>query len=243
MNGNDGLWLRLVSKREGLRNEGENSTGRLSPVIYVVEDDADMRELFAHLLEPLNLPVATFASAEDFLAVYDADQPGCLVLDMRLPGMDGFALFNAMKAGGSRMPVVFVTGYADVASARYALLAGAFDFMEKPVERRALLAVVRSAVETDQEKRRAAAVGNRLSNLTVREWDVLRLVVAGKANKVIGFELGISQKTVEAHRARVMAKTGANSVADLVRMFSAFEANQMPMMDVQEARPGLAARA
>lgn len=236
MDGSDRLWLRVVSKREG-RVQGRDASHleSRSPTLFVVEDDDEMRTVFTHLLEPLGLPVEAFASAEEFLAAFDTDRPGCLVLDIRLPGMDGFALFNTLKAAGSRLPVVFVTGYADVASARYALLAGAFDFFEKPVERRALLASVRSALESDQERRRSAAVADRLTCLTAREWEVLKLVVAGKANKIIGSDLGISQKTVEAHRARVMGKTGAQSVADLVRMFSAFEQSQVPLGDEREA--------
>lgn len=235
MNGNDRIWLRVVSKRDHRLHDREASGGVPSPAVFVVEDDDEMRTLFAHLLEPLGLPVEAFASAEEFLEQFDTERPGCLVLDVRLPGMDGFALFNALKAAGSRLPVVFVTGYADVAGARYALLAGAFDFFEKPVERRALLASVRSALESDQERRRSAAVADRLSCLTTREWEVLKLVVAGKANKIIGSDLGISQKTVEAHRARVMSKTGADSVADLVRIFSAFESSQAPLCDEREA--------
>jgi len=222
MKANDGFWLHLVSKHG--KDDWEGAANR-GPLISVVDDDPATRELLTRMLEPLGIPVQTYASAEEFLASFDSDQPGCLVLDLRLPGMDGFALFNALRALGALLPVIFVTGYADVATARYALLAGAADFLEKPVDRRNLLTAVRTALDNDGAKRRTAAVGDRLTSLTTREWDVLRLVVAGKANKVIGYELEISQKTVEAHRSRVMSKSGAESVADLVRMFSAYEAS------------------
>jgi FixJ family two-component response regulator len=226
MKGNE-VWLRLVSKRDGLMDEGEGfATMYPKPTIYVVDDDAGLRGLIERFLQPLGVPVQTFDSAEEFLVNYDPDEAGCLVLDMKLPGMDGFALFNALRGMGATLPVVFLTGYADVASARYALLAGASDYLEKPVERRELLGSVRTALRSDHQQRCSAAVCERLTGLTSREWDVLRLVVAGKANKIIGSDLGISQKTVEAHRARVMSKTGAGSVADLVRIFSAFESRR-----------------
>ena len=227
MDGNDGFWLRLVAPREGrggLEQEGL-AMGQPPPTIFAVDDDVAMREILVPLLEPMQMPVATFPSAESFLAAFRPEYPGCLILDVRLPGMDGFALFNTLKGMGAQLPVIFLTGYAEVSMARYALLAGASDFLEKPVTRTALLASVRIACERDQEHRRASASCERMSGLTAREWDVLRLVVAGKANKVISYDLGISQKTVEAHRARVMSKTGASSVADLVRMFSAYESH------------------
>lgn len=240
MKGNDGLWLRLVSKRENVTEDGDGFANmRPLPSVYIVDDDAGLRELYRRFLQPLGIPVHTFESAEEFLVNYDTEEAGCLVLDMRLPGMDGFALFNALRGMGANLPVVFATGYADVAGARYALLAGAADYLEKPVDARTLLVSVRAALEADNAHRRSSAVCDRLAGLTAREWDVLRLVVAGKANKVIGFELGISQKTVEAHRSRVMSKTGADSVADLVRIYSTYESrHQQPAAPA----PAVAAR-
>jgi two-component system response regulator FixJ len=152
--------------------------------------------------------------------------------------MDGMELYDTLRARGSKLPVIFLTGYADVPTARRVLLAGAADFLQKPVEKRVLLQSIREAFARDSEAREASQLSACLSRLTRREWDVLRLVVAGKPNKVIGVELGISTKTVEAHRARVMAKTRAASVADLVRMFSAFEAECRAMGDGQEADSG-----
>jgi FixJ family two-component response regulator len=238
MDGNDGFWLRLVTRREERAADQREGEGIVpgAPTIFVVDDDLEMRELLVRLLEPLDMPVATFGSAESFLAAHRPQHAGCLVLDVRLPGMDGFALFNTLKGMGAQLPVIFLTGYAEVSMARYALLAGASDFLEKPVARPALLAAVRIACERSLERRRAFASYERMAGLTAREWDVLRLVVAGKANKVISADLGISQKTVEAHRARVMAKTGANSVADLVRMFSAYESSGMAVGHEREVR-------
>ena len=236
MKGNEGLWLRLVSKRDGLAEEAEGFANmRPVPTAYIVEDDAELRELYERMLQPLGVPVQTFESAEEFLVNYDTDEPGCLILDMRLPGMDGLALFSALRGMGANLPVVFVTGYADVASVRYALLAGASDYLEKPVDRRALLNAARTAFRVDYAQRQSAKVCQRLADLTTREWDVLRLVVAGKPNKIIGSDLSISQKTVEAHRARVMSKTGAGSVADLVRIFGAFEAQRLPPLPTPPA--------
>jgi FixJ family two-component response regulator len=185
-----------------------------------------MRDLLICFLEPLEARTEMFASAEDFLAAYDRNRAGCLLLDIRLPGMDGLSLYAWLQARGSIMPVIFLTGYADVATARQVLMSGAADFLQKPVERRVLLDSVNAAFEVNRRQQQEVALTARLSYLTPREWDVMRLVVAGKPNKLIGSELGISQKTVEAHRARVMGKTRAGSVADLVRMFTAFE--QMP---------------
>jgi FixJ family two-component response regulator len=235
---NDGLWLRLVSKRDSAADDASGlATMRPLPTAYVVEDDAPLRELYERMLTPLGIPVQTFESAEEFLVNYDTEEPGCLILDMRLPGMDGLALFSALRGMGANLPVIFVTGYADVASVRYALLAGASDYLEKPIDRRILLNAVREAIRVDHAQRLSAKVCERLSGLTTREWDVLRLVVAGKPNKIIGSDLNISQKTVEAHRARVMSKSGADSVADLVRIFGAFEAQRQPPLPAPPAEP------
>lgn len=206
-----------------------------TPTVYIVDDDPAMREMLAQMLVPLQVRVETFASAEAFLAAYVEGAAGCLVLDMRLPGMDGLSLFNTLKARGSALPVIFVTGYADVPTARQVLLSGAADFLQKPVEKRLLLDSVQGAFAQGSERRAASRLSARLDHLTQREWQVMRLVVAGKPNKLISAELGISQKTVEAHRARVMAKTRAESVADLVRMFSAFEGDALSLREGREA--------
>jgi FixJ family two-component response regulator len=218
MKANDGLRLRLVPNRAPF---GPST-------VYIVDDDDEMRRMLARFLEPLRVSIRDFDTADQFLERYDASEPGCLILDLRLPGMDGFSLYAALRGMRARLPVIFVTGYADVGTARRALIGGAADFLEKPVERRTLLAAVRAALALDAEQRKSMSACDRLTGLTLREWDVLRLVVEGKANKVISADLGISQKTVEAHRSRVMSKSGAKSVADLVRMFAAFERDGEP---------------
>lgn len=218
-----GCGLRLVAGRhrggEGLTVGSKNGE---KPTIFIVDDDPAMRDLLVLMLDSLDANLETFASAEAFLAVWDAERHGCLLLDMRLPGMDGLALYSRLNGLGSVLPVVFLTGYADVATARHVLMSGASDFLQKPVEKKNLLDSVTAAFEQGHRAREALQMSASLTELTPREWEVMSLVVAGKPNKVICCELGISQKTVEAHRARVMSKTQAGSVADLVRMFSAF---------------------
>lgn len=205
------------------------------PTIFVVDDDPAMRELLRQMLASVEADIEAYGSAEEFLANWNGWSQGCLVLDLRLPGMDGMSLFNALRGRGASLPVIFLTGYADVATARQVLMSGAADLLQKPVDKRTLLDSVRVAFEKGNASLEARRMSASLDHLTRREWEVLRLVVAGKANKVISAELGISQKTVEAHRARVMAKTRANSVADLVRMFSAFESRRS---GAQEAEGG-----
>jgi len=219
--------LRLIGGRgaggEGFEMRSKNGE---RATVFVVEDDPAMRELLRLMLAPLDAEVETYASAEEFLENWDGWRAGCLLLDLRLPGMDGLSLFDALRGQGASLPVIFVTGYADVATARQVLKAGAADLLQKPVEARTLVESVRAAFAAGQATRETRRMCASLDHLTRREWQVLRLVVAGKPNKVISAELGISQKTVEAHRARVMAKTQADSVADLVRMFSAFESQR-----------------
>ncbi len=217
-------WLRLVKARER-SGEGYDvrSLNGEKATIFVVEDDPAMRELLKQMLEPLDAEVEEYATAEAFLTAGADRRDGCLLLDLRLRGgMDGLALYNRLRGQGAVLPVVFLTGYADVATARQVLMSGA-DFLQKPVDKATLLESVSSAFAQGQRARESQRIAAGLENLTEREWEVMRLVVAGKPNKVICSELGIAQKTVEAHRARVMSKTQAGSVADLVRMFSAFQ--------------------
>jgi len=192
------------------------------PTVFVVDNDASMRESLAWLLEGVELAVETFETAEAFLAACDPDQPGCLVLDVRLPGMSGIVLQEELAHRGIRLPVIVITGFADVDTAVRVLKSGAFDFLEKPYADDAMLERVQQAIALDAERRRMRAQRERLlarlSCLTARERAVFDQVVLGKANKVVAIEFGISEKTVEAHRARVMHKLGATSLAELVRM-------------------------
>ena len=193
-----------------------------SPTVFIVDNDAGTRRALAWLLEAADLVVETFESAEAFLDAGAADRPGCLVLDLRLPGMSGATLQERLEQLGSELPVIIITGFADVPTAVRVLKRGAFDFLEKPFENDFLLERVQQAIVADARCRRVradrAALIARLARLTAREREVFDQVVHGKANKVVAIEFGISEKTVEAHRARVMQKLGATSLAELVRM-------------------------
>jgi RNA polymerase sigma factor (sigma-70 family) len=190
--------------------------------VFVVDDDPAMRDALGWLLRSAGHTVEAFPSAEAFLAADDPERPGCLVLDVRMPGMDGLALQAALNARGASRPAVILTGHADVALAVQAVKAGAVDFLEKPFDDAVLLARVAEALAADDRLRVAQAereaVRDRLAALTPREQEVLELIVAGHANKEIAAVLGVSPRTVEVHRARVMEKTGAQSVAELVRL-------------------------
>jgi FixJ family two-component response regulator len=192
------------------------------PKVFVVDNDAATRQSLAWLLESAGQTVEVFETAEAFLAACDPDQPGCLVLDVRLPGMSGTALQEELGHRGIKLPIIIITGFADVPTAVRVLKRGAFDFIEKPLPDELLLERVAQAIAMDAQRRRArverAGLAARLARLTVREREVFDQVVHGKPNKVVAFEFGISEKTVEAHRARVMHKLGADSLAELVRM-------------------------
>jgi len=191
------------------------------PTVFVVDDDPAMRDSLRWLLQSVGLPVQTYAAAEEFLEHYDATWPGCLVLDVRMPGMSGLKLQDVLAARHIQLPVIVVTGYAEVPTAVRALKTGAIDFIEKPFSDELLLDRVRQAIEADRQTREAearrAAAMERFTSLTPREREVMKLVTAGKANKVIAAELNLSPKTVEVHRANVMKKMEVDSVADLVR--------------------------
>lgn len=191
-------------------------------VIYVVDDDEAMRDSMNWLLEGEGYAVACFESGEHFLAAYRDDMRGCLVLDVRMPEMSGLELHEHLADRGSALPVIFVTGHGDVPMAVGALQRGACDFIEKPFHNEDLLARIQRALALDCEqatrRRRTDAIAQRLELLTQREREVMDLVVAGKLNKQIADALDISMKTVEAHRARVMDKMGARTLAELVRV-------------------------
>lgn len=194
----------------------------VEPTVFIVDNDAAIRSSLAWFLESAAIRAETFETAEDFLAAYTLDRPGCLVLDVRLPGMSGVALQEELAQRGIKLPLIMITGFADVDTAVRVLKRGAFDFIEKPFTQEVLLDCVRQAVALDANRRRDGAarerVTSQLARLTARERAVFDQVVLGKANKVVAIEFGISEKTVEAHRARVMHKLGASSLAELVRM-------------------------
>lgn len=192
--------------------------------IYVIDDDEAMRDSLAWLLESHGHRVRTFGSSERFLDAYNDDFAGCLLLDIRMPGMSGLELQERLAAAAVSLPVIFITAHGDVPMAVQALKRGAADFLEKPFNDFDLLRLVNDCLERDVRHRKTARERARaisqLAQLTPREREVMDLVVAGKSNKLIARELDISIKTVEAHRARVMGKMGADSVAALVRLVS-----------------------
>ncbi len=194
----------------------------LKPTVFVVDDDAAVRDSLKLLLKSVGQAVETFASAQEFLDAYKDDRPGCLVLDIRMPGMSGLELQEKLNERRSILPVIFITGHGDVPMAVEAMQAGAVDFIQKPFRDQDLLDRINQAVERDTANRADLAERNairrRLGTLTPREREVMDLVVRGKANKVIAGDLNLSQRTVEIHRARVMEKMQASSLAHLVRM-------------------------
>jgi FixJ family two-component response regulator len=191
------------------------------PTVYVIDDDASIRELLAWLMARSAIRCEVFPDARSFLNAYRADSPGCLILDLRMPGMSGLDLQGMLKAQGALLPVIFLSGRADVAAAVQAVKGGAFDFIEKPFDYKRIVALVRECLARDADARAVREarrdVSARLAQLTPRERDVLERVVAGKLNRVIAEELAISIKTVEAHRAHIMEKLGVDSVARLVQ--------------------------
>lgn len=191
-------------------------------IVFVVDDDAAVCDSLRFLIESVGLQVRTFSSADEFLAAYTPDQPGCLVLDIRMPGMSGLELQEQLAKRGYTLPVIIITAHGDVPSAVRAMHAGAVDFMSKPFNDQSLLDRVHQALAKDARTRRdeavRAAIAAKVALLTPREREVMDLVVSGMSNKGIAAQLQLSAKTVETHRARVMEKMEAGSVAELVRM-------------------------
>jgi FixJ family two-component response regulator len=189
--------------------------------VYIVDDDEAMRDSLVWLLESHGYEVQAFPSAESFLAAFHAELRGCVVLDVRMPGMSGLELHETLMARRSELPVIFVTGHGDVPMAVSALKKGAVDFIEKPFGDRDMLRLIEQCLEMERARRAARLLEGEarrhLDTLTDREREVLELVVAGKLNKQIADGLGISVKTVEVHRARVMEKMAVGSVAELVK--------------------------
>jgi len=199
-----------------------NQPATPAPVVFVVDDDEAVRNATRMLLQSVGLGVETFDSADRFLESADPDRHGCLVLDIRMPGMSGLELQERLAARDAALPIIFITGHGDVPMAVQAMRRGAVDFLEKPFRDQDLLDRIQRALvvsekrlDTRQEQTRLA---ERAATLTAREREVMDLVVEGKANKVVAAELGLSERTVEIHRSRVMSKMGADSLAELVRM-------------------------
>jgi len=200
-----------------MQNDSEND-----PIVYVVDDDENVGETTRMLLDSVGLSSRIFSSATDFIEGYVPDELSCLVLDIRMPGMSGLELQERLTDAGIELPIIFITGYGDVEIAVTALRNGAFDFIEKPCRDQRLLDSINAAIRESEDKqaeaRKRRTLLRRWRTLTKREKQVAELVITGRPNKVLAYELGVSQRTVEIHRSRIMRKMAANSLADLVRM-------------------------
>jgi FixJ family two-component response regulator len=203
-----------------------------APCVRVVDDDASVLKALGRLLRSAGFAVRTFPSPQNFLREYDAAAPGCVVLDLSMPGLDGLQIQRALTVLGDDCPIVFITGRGDIASSVSAMKAGAVDFLTKPFDASRLLDAVRAAVAKDRSAREARAerssIGVRMAALTPREREVMAQVCAGRLNKQIAADLGIAEKTVKVHRARVMKKMAAGSVAELVQLVGATRVSSAP---------------
>lgn len=193
--------------------------------VFVVDDDAAVRDSLSLMMRSVDLQAETFESATDFLDGFDPQRAGCLVLDIRMPGISGMELHKKLNDIGSILPIIFITGHGDVPMAVEAMQRGAVDFLQKPYRDQDLLDRINAALDQDAETRKDLteihAIRKRMQKLTPREHEVMDLVVNGKPNKVVAADLGVSQRTVEIHRGRVMEKMRARSLAHLVRMVMA----------------------
>jgi len=193
-----------------------------APTVYLVDDDVSVLRGLGRLLAAAGMKVAAFDSPREFLGRLDPAAPGCLILDVAMPGLNGLELQQALAARGSALPVVFLTGRGDIPMSVQAMKRGAADFLTKPVDDEMLLATIRNALEKNRASRTAreelAQIEKRLAKLTARERGVLERVVTGRLNKQIAAELGTVEKTIKVHRAHVMQKMGVRTLADLVRL-------------------------
>jgi FixJ family two-component response regulator len=192
------------------------------PTVFVVDDDEPVRDAIALMLETIDLRHEAYASAQEFLSAYSPQRSGCLVLDIRMPGMSGLELQSHLHAMNAPIPIVFITGHGDIPMAVEAMKRGAVDFIRKPFRDQELLDRIQDALQLDRGQRgewqNLERIRNHVASLTPREHEVFERVASGQANKVVAIELGISERTVEIHRSQVMQKTRARTLADLVRM-------------------------
>ena len=190
--------------------------------VFIVDDDASIIKALSRLMRLKGYDARSYTSPQEFLAHHDPAIPGCAVLDVSMPGLDGLSLQQALTAGGSHRPVIFITGKGDIPTSVRAMKAGAIDFLTKPVSNRDLLGAIARAEELDSKSRQAqavlAAIEAKITTLTPREREVFTHVVAGRLNKQIAYELGTVEKTIKFHRSAIMKKLGVRTVADLVRM-------------------------
>jgi two-component system response regulator FixJ len=203
------------------------------PTVFVVDDDPAVREYLQWLIESVGLATQVYATAADFLDAYEADTPGCLVLDVRMPGLSGFDLQAELAARRITLPIIMMTAYAEVPMAVRALKAGASDFIQKPFDGQVLIDRVQDAIERDRQARAAQVrcneIGARLAELTPRQHEVLNGLIAGKPSKVIAAELGLSVKTVDVHRSHIMERLEAQSLPDLFRLLLLARGERAPL--------------
>ena len=201
-------------------------------IVHVVDDDASMREALRNLCHSIGIEARTYATARDFLTTAVSDAPGCLVIDIRLPDMNGLDFQAQLTQTGVRLPVVVMTGYGDIPMSVRAMKSGAVDFLPKPFNDQDMLDAVLAAIERDRQQRAVdrdiSKVRERFETLSAREQQVMQLVTVGKLNKQVAGDLGISEVTVKVHRAAVMRKMGTRSLADLIRMADVIGAKQRP---------------
>jgi FixJ family two-component response regulator len=211
----------LTQRRHAWRNS-MNKEKDAQPTIYVVDDDDGMRRALDTLLSTVGYKTAVFSRPSEFFSQFEPDAHSCLVLDIRMPEMSGIEVQQQLNRRGSMLPIIFLTGHGDVPMAVQAMKEGAFEFIQKPFRDQDLLDCINHALRYDADNRTNAArrseVQHRLESLTPREKQVMNFIVDGSANKVIAIDLGLSERTVEIHRAKVMEKMGARSVAHLVRL-------------------------
>lgn len=192
----------------------------LEPTVFVVDHDVELQRTLRRLLESVRLRVEVFANAREFMECCDPARPGCLILEVRMRGMSGLELFRWLREKGNRIPVIFVTEHGDIPMAVQAMRAGAFHFLQKPVNEQYLLDQTHAAIAQDRQNRREEAerraVRDSVASLSAREREVLNEIITGKTNKAMSLQFGVSIKTVEFHRANVMRKIGAENVVELV---------------------------
>ena len=202
------------------------------PIVFVVDDDPSALKAACYLIESFGITAVGYSSAEDFLSAYDADQPGCLVLDMRMPGVSGLDLQRRLAAMGASLPIIIISGHGDVASCAQAFRAGAIDFLEKPVSDDVLLERLKEAIAKDDQLRRAKKNNpqffSRLAQLTPREREVMELLAQGRSMKQIAMDFGISIQTASKHRLRLLEKLGLANDIELVRSLMNNSVGQKP---------------
>jgi len=195
------------------------------PIVFIVDDDISLRDSLEDLLRSVGLGVRTFGSAQEFLQSQRPDAPGCLVLDVRLPGQSGLEFQRTLAAAGIHIPIIFISGHGDIPMTVRAMKSGAIEFLTKPLHEQELLDAIQTGIENDraqrQEAKAAATLQKRLDSLTPREREILMLILAGQLNKQIAAQLSLSEATVKVHRSQIMHKMQARSLVDLLRMTSA----------------------